>query len=206
MEKELLKEFVEKNPVNHLSPAFINYLVLESQTMTDLLKDALSRWEESDEEVSEAKEIESLDSADEFFRWMRKKIQGSNKFLLRRVLVEKEALVAEMIQKRILTSMVDEFVENATEFFVRSSENHSDWILEHYHEVRNPYAQSMLCLVLGFRGDESCEAFLLQEILSFRKNYPEDILDQGPVIAIYMLNGLKDQLESEESPENDSKG
>lgn len=199
MEKDLLNEFVKKNPVNNLSPAFINYLVLESPMMTDLIKDALSRWEESEDEIREVEIIENLDSADEFFRWMRKPIQGNNKFLLRKMLVKKEALVTEMIQKRILTNMVDEFVENATEFFVRCSANHTDWILEHYREVRNPYARSMLCLVLGFRGDESCEAFLLREVLAFRKNYPEDVLDQGPVVAVYMLNGLKDKLESGES-------
>ena len=72
--------------------------------------------------------------------------------------------------------------------------NHADWILENYDKIKNPYAQCMLCLVLGFRGDLTCEEFLLEQISYFRKNYPEERFDQGPLIAVYLVNHQEKKL------------
>ena len=52
----------------------------------------------------------------------------------------------------------------------------------------------MLCLVLGFRGDLTCEEFLLEQISYFRKNYPEERFDQGPLIAVYLVNHQEKKL------------
>ena len=194
MKESELKQFIEANPVNPLSSAYINFMMIEGPQMRQMIDEAVKRWGETEEEREQAEVIRGLSSPDEFFKWMRKNLQGGNKFLLREAVLEQEPLVTDMIKKRILTNRGDEFIECAAEFFIKCKENHADWIRQNYKDVRSPYAQSLLCLVLGFRGDESFEEFLLQQMDEFRREFPGEHFDEGPLIAVYMINGLKENL------------
>ena len=47
----------------------------------------------------------------------------------------------------------DIFRENTLYFFLYCEENCCNWLMKEYSNIRNEYFKSMLCLVIGFRGD-----------------------------------------------------
>ena len=53
--------------------------------------------------------------------------------------------------------------------------------------MRSEYLKSMLCLVLGFRGDDSIIHFLMKEVERFELYYPDKRYEQGPLLALYEL-------------------
>ena len=53
--------------------------------------------------------------------------------------------------------------------------------------IRDPYARSMLCLVLGFRADSDAIPFLMHQVEIFEGQFPSETFDQGPVLALSEL-------------------
>ena len=70
---------------------------------------------------------------------------------------------------------------------VKCGTNCSDWIMQNYNDVREPYARSMLCLVLGFRANTDVIPFLMQQVDSFVKQFPDKSYEQGPLMALYEI-------------------
>ena len=66
----------------------------------------------------------------------------------------------------------------------RCEANCSAWILQNHSDVREPYARSMLCLVLGFRADAEAIPFLMQQVERFESQFPEQSLEQAPLLAL----------------------
>ena len=56
-----------------------------------------------------------------------------------------------------------------------------------YGEIRNPYAQSMACLIFGMRKQEDMLPLLLKEYQRMKEAPGEEKLCQGPLLAIYIL-------------------
>lgn len=195
MNQEQLQKYVVSHQINPLSAPYINYMTVASSGMRSKLEDTLAKWKDNEQEIEIAEIIRNLSTPEEFFKWMRKPLQGNNKFLLRQVALENEELIMDMMKKRILTNRTDEFIECATDFFVKCKEDPTEWIMENYRNIRDPYAQSEMCLALGFHGDLSCEEFLMEQVETFRRDHPGENYEQGPLIAIYMLNGLEEELQ-----------
>lgn len=56
-----------------------------------------------------------------------------------------------------------------------------------YANIRNEYLKSMLCLVIGFRGDVEMIPFLMKETERLERMYPQETYAQGPILAIQEL-------------------
>ena len=54
-------------------------------------------------------------------------------------------------------------------------------------EIRYPYARSSMCLVLGFRADESAVPFLMAQVEEMERKWPRDSFAQGPLLALYEM-------------------
>ena len=63
----------------------------------------------------------------------------------------------------------------------------ADWIIQNYNDVREPYARSMLCLVLGFRASTDVIPFLVQQVDAFERQFPDKSFEQGPLMALYEI-------------------
>ena len=118
---------------------------------------------------------------------MRKSLSSLNKKLLRTRMLENESVLLPFIQRTSLTNRQDFFIENALHFFLHSEGNYCVWIVEHYDDFKSEYFKSMLCLVLGFRGDESLIPMLMSEADRFERDYPDDDYEQGPIFAVQEL-------------------
>ena len=90
-----------------------------------------------------------------------------------------------LVSHMVLRSLNDVMIENAVYLFVNCKGNYSQWILSHYAEIRSPYAQSMMCLVLGFRADTEAIPFLMEQVDYMEKHWPNDSFSQGPLLALH---------------------
>ena len=102
-------------------------------------------------------------------------------------LMRKEALIGnrfELVQK----ALENVFIENTVKFFLHCKTNCCDWILDNYQLFKSEYLKSMLCLVLGFRGNVSMIEFLIKEAERLEREYPKESYDQGPTLAVQELS------------------
>ena len=102
-------------------------------------------------------------------------------------LLKREAEVLPEIRRIILKAFNDNTIENCVWFMTKCETNCTNWILQNYDDVHEPYARSMLCLVLGFHADTDVISFLMQQVDSFEIQFPDRSYEQGPLMALYEI-------------------
>jgi hypothetical protein len=187
-EKFNLDRFLKQNPLHDNSAARLQYTLLTYPELENKMHTMLKeKGMETDDMRRDRDLIQKETDPEALLRWMRRDIAGSNKELLCRKLLEMEDAVLPVIQRRILTSIVDVYVENALRFFVRAKTDCSYWIVSHFHEIRNPYVQSTVCLALGFRAGADIIPWLIQQYESLKARYPSESFCEGPLMALHEL-------------------
>lgn len=88
------------------------------------------------------------------------------------------------IKEKTMKNGQDIFRENTLYFFLYCEENCCNWLMKEYSNIRNEYFKSMLCLVIGFRGDVEMLSFLTKETERLERMYPQETYAQGPILAI----------------------
>ena len=196
MDKKEIRQYLKNNPVEHTSSAYIAYLMSgRNEAFHDKLEEMEKVRDDSPEDIENIKIVSTLTDPKDYFRMMRRMMPRKIKNMLITRAVDQEGAVGEMIREKILTSGNDEFIENTADYMIKSSFDYSRWILENYDRVRSPYARSQLCLVLGFRNCVDCNEFLIDQYEYFLENEdPREYYDQGPLVALYMINGMEDEI------------
>lgn len=190
---QLPKGFFKKNPLNQLSSANIAYFSMTAgfderleKEIFDLAKETMDT-ERLDKINREREELSNLKTGEEFVRFMRGNYDISNRSLLcKRALTMQQTVIPPML-RRFRTSMQDMFIEAAVYILAHAEQVYVDQLKTLYPEIRNPYAQSMACLVLGIQKQEDTLPLLLAEYQRLQKEFPEESLCQGPLLAIYIL-------------------
>ncbi len=188
MIKELNKNYFNKHPLKELSAARFEYSIYTMDGIEELVNNALKDiLKPNSEDLKDAAAIDSAVKPEELLKYMRKGISGLNRQRLRDKILEYEAEMKPLIQGRAITNLQDIYIENTLYFFLHCQENCCDWIIQQYNHMRSEYLKSMLCLVLGFRGDVSIIPFLMKEVQRFEQHYPDKNYEQGPLLALYEL-------------------
>lgn len=190
---QLPKGFFKKNPLIELSPANIAYFSMTAGFDEDLEAEVFDLIEKEidtqrlDKINREREEIPNLETGEDFVRFMRSNYDISNRSMLcKRALTMQEAVIPPMLH-RFRTSMQDMFIEAAVYILAHAEQTYVDQLKALYPEIRNPYAQSMACLVFGIQKQEDTLPLLLAEYQRLQKEFPEESLCQGPLLAIYIL-------------------
>lgn len=195
MDKNELKLFLKSHPIKKFSSAKLEYsLMLDNEFEKNVDKFMLSHNMNS--EVEQIKSTIEAASVDELVNLMRKALMGNNRSILINRLLENEFAVMPLIKKKALTNMQDHFIECCVRFMNMCEENPCNWIIENYNQFKSEYLKSMLCFVLGFRGNESVIPFLMSETDRFSKFYPEENFEQGPLLSVselaYRIYGISE--------------
>lgn len=182
--------FVEKFLNNHRkamqSPAVMAYSMFTDDKFDIMLNEALEKTERTAEEKVIEEEIASADAA-KLVKLMRRKMAAILKFQVQRRLLEKQDEVMAQIKETCVSTMNETFIENALFFFAKCEENPHDWIREEYGNIRSEYFKSMLCVILGIRGVQRDTMFLIREAERFEEDFPKELYDQGPYLAVVKL-------------------
>lgn len=188
MTKKDIRNFLQLHPYKEFSAARFEYSIYYNPEMLELANLLTSEFlVPSDEDIEQEQDINKADNAKELIRLMRKPMSGTNQHLLRKKLFQYENELLPLIQNKALTNRQDIFIENAFTFFLYSQNNYCDWIMQNYTQMNSEYMKSMLCLVLGFRGDVSLIPFLMKETERFERDYPLDDYEQAPTLAVQEL-------------------
>lgn len=182
MKYRYTSSYLQEHPISKFSGAMI------IQDQIEFKED----WEEL-EKKRYGEDLEGIrreyrkENADGLFRLMRSDGGKISHFSVVKAALEREEEMFPMIKRRLLTTLNDWFIEDATLFLAWSKENCTQWILENYEEVRSPYMKSNLCLILGGRAALSVADFLFGQVDRFEKEYPEELYEQGPLLGLEHL-------------------
>lgn len=188
-EQLLTKAFFRRNPPRDISSARLQYSFLLNPGFEKAVDRVMREKNLETDEIRHARAlIQSETSPEVLLRLMRRALPGANRSTLIHKLLEMEDAVLPEIQNRILTSQIDVFIENALRFFVLAKTDCSPWLRSHFDQIRNPYAQSTVCLALGFRAAPDIAPWMMAQYESMKARFPSETFSEGPLLALYELH------------------
>jgi hypothetical protein len=131
--------------------------------------------------------VEQEEDTSKLLRMLRQTQPPVVRKVVREKLLKREREVLPEIQRMILKAFNDNTIENCVRFMTKCETDCTEWIMRHYDDVREPYARSMLCLVLGFRASTDVIPFLVQQVDAFERQFPDKSFEQGPLMALYEI-------------------
>ena len=186
--KKEVHKFLDKHPDIPFSAAKFEYsLYLEPEAVEYANAISEKILGESEEDLHSKRMIEQAETTEELLKLMRKPLSGGNRSRLRGKLLEYETVLMPCIKEKTMKNGQDIFIENTLYFFLHCEENCCNWLMKEYSNIRNEYFKSMLCLVIGFRGDVEMLSFLTKETERLERMYLQETYAQGPILAIQEL-------------------
>ncbi|MGN1113124.1 MAG: hypothetical protein ACI4RP_07965 [Acutalibacteraceae bacterium] len=188
MTNKEIKRFLSEHRDLGYSPAKFEYSLYLYRDADSDINDLISEIiKPSEEDVKIIEAVNNTTDPQALVNLMRKKVPASSRYQLWAKLIQYEDDVLPLIKRRALTNRQDLFIENTVAFLLRCKTNCCDWIIENYESFLSEYMKSMLCLVLGVRGEKELVPFLINEAKRMERDYPEESFDQGPAIAVEEL-------------------
>lgn len=194
MEEQILpKNFFKDNPFQECSAAQLahfNMTVGFEEGFDKIMKEGVFTViavERRARITEEKKKIEQLATAEEVVAFMRTKFDVANQILLcRKALTMQESVIPLMLQ-RYRTTQQDMFVDTAVQILAHAERCHVETLAGMYDQIRNPYAKSMACLVIGMQKTEGAALLLLKEYERMKREYTKESLCQGPLLGLYAM-------------------
>ena len=189
--KLLTKDYFNRHPIKDISAARLEYSMLLHPEVMDIADEVIPELQSKGlsfpDDSAAVAAVEQEDNTARLLRMLRKTLPPkANRLLLEKVLAREQEVLPE-IQRMILKAFSDSTIENCTRYLVRCRTNCSEWIIQNYNNIREPYARSMLCLVLGFRASTDVIPFLVQQVDAFERQFPDKSFEQGPLMALYEI-------------------
>lgn len=194
MYKQLLtKKFFRDNQYmeNSVQQFIYSMLLYEGieEAASEVLMTKVGLSDERLKQINQEKElIQSEQNPEKIFQLLRKKIDGVNRVDLIKKALEFEEVLLPMVMEKLMRNYHDIFIENSIRLLARSKKDYSPVLKEQYADIRSPYVQSLVCLILGFRGHEDTIPWMLDRFYEMKKLYPGETYDQGPLLALHELN------------------
>lgn len=136
---------------------------------------------------ADKKMIEELQTAEQVVDFMRKRAEPLNYPLLTVKALSMQESVMPLVLRRYRTTCLDGFVEISAFILAYAEQCYAEKLFEIYEQIRDPYAQSVACLVMGMRKLECAVPLLLREYERMKWEYSEEGLEQGPLLGLYVM-------------------
>lgn len=177
--QKFLREVYAKDQVSD-SPAAsaiadIEIKMLRSEELAALINESID-FSDQPERVEEAAEqrAEIQDAASEqLIKFMRKGVDHMNRDLLIKRISEYENEIIPQILKMLKTSLNDSFIEESAMALSLCGIDIADELVEYFDEVRSPYAQSMIFVILGFKAHERHIPWIIEKYYLIKKLYQD---------------------------------
>ena len=195
MNNELLDIFFKENTVDTKAPsapAFAHFsITMELHPESNLkihkfMNETVSKYQPERERKSssERDEIESATTCEQILRFMRRNIDIGNRNSLVDKAMEFENEIVSEIVRMLKTSRNDSFIETAVRVLARSEIDVAEEMIGYFDDMSNPYAQSMILVLLGFKADESHIPWFIAKYSELKKNYPNESYCEGAYYAL----------------------
>lgn len=191
--KLVTKKFFKDNPYLENSVQQFVYSTLLYEGLEEAANEIIMKQgglsDERLEQITREKDlIQSEHNPEMIFQLLRKKTDVVNRIDLIKKALEFEEVLLPMVTEKLIRNKHDIFIENAVRLLARSQKDYSPLLKDQYAEIRSPYVQSLICLILGLRGEEGTIPWMLDRFFEMKKLYPGETYDQGPLIALHELN------------------
>jgi len=213
MYKQLIDQFFKENGVKNdkvpSAPAIANFKIKmfmsseASEKFSELIDGKILKSQPKRGEMVEAerREIESATTSEQIIRFMRRSPDIINESpLVKQALLFENEVIPEIL-KRLKTSLNTGFIETSTKILAASSINVAEDLIGYYDDVRSPYAQGMILVILGFKAKEAHIPWIIEKYKTLKKLYPNETYSDG---AIYALDEIENRF-YEEDEINDKK-
>lgn len=193
MDKNILTEkFFKHNPIEEISAQRFLYSIftregLEEAVDNFVMEHQLISIDRQEQIKHEIELIQAEHNPDELLRFLRKKIEMTSRTSLRHRVLEFEDVMLPKVTEKLIRSDHEIFIENAIHLLARSKKDYSSQLLNRYVEIRSPYVQSLVCLILGLRGDQAVIPWMMNQYQDMKKMYPDETYAQGPLLALHEL-------------------
>ncbi len=195
MSKKLLDRFFSLNDVDDEIPsapalAHIHITLLKNPDANEKIRTLINELvfkEQPGREASamdERTEIESAETCGQLIRIMRRNPDSVNQnYLINRALEFEEEMIPELL-RMLKTSGNDGFIELAIRVLAMCEKDIAVDIIASFDDIRNPYAQSMLLVALGFLADEARIPWFIEKFDVLRSLYPDESYYEGAYFAL----------------------
>jgi hypothetical protein len=203
MYKKILDKFFKENGVKDAgitsAPAVAHFqikLLLSPETNDKLqgVMDEIVFKNKPDRESSvlaEKTEIEAITSPEEIIKFMRRGPDPMNQHILAYKAMEFEDEVIPEVIRRLKTNLTTEFIETAARVLSVCKKDIAGELIGYYNDVRSPYAQTMILIILGFKADETAIPWLIEQYHKMKRLYPNESYQDG---AFYALDEIESRL------------
>jgi len=203
--KQLLDDFFKSNTVDSETPsaqALTNFHIKigRNPDARDNIQNLVNEFtekhkpERKEKSLLSLRKIETATTYEQLIRIMRKGVDLMNCNLLINKVLEYEDEIVPDITKRLKTSMNDNFTELSVRILARSNINVTDEVVGYYEDMRCPYSQSLVLVLLGFIADESYIPWLIEKYDELKALYPNESYCDGAYYALYEIeNRLSSQ-------------
>ncbi|MDY0281767.1 MAG: hypothetical protein RBR35_14545 [Salinivirgaceae bacterium] len=191
--KILTKKFFRDNPclkntVQQFVYSYLLYDGIENVANEMIIKNGLLNNERLEHIRQENEHIKSEQNPEAIFQLFRKKIDAMNQVELISKALAFDEVIFPMVIEKLLRSNHHIFIENSMRFLAKSQRNSSLLLQEKYFEIRSPYVQSLICLIIGLRGEEDSISWMMDRFFEMKKLYPNETYAEGSLIALHELN------------------
>ena len=189
------EKFFAENPLKNLSVAefaHINILTGNNQKFNDMMNEVVfdAITEERKQNCQQIMEqIRNASTPDEIIMLMRKNHESICRSALCLRSLELQETVLPAIVKRFYKNKTDRFLECASIILYHADGKYLHELYQNYREIWSPYAQALVCLLIGMCDYENVNDFLLKEYQTMKRHYPEENYHQFPLLALYILHG-----------------
>jgi len=135
----------------------------------------------------EKERIESLADYNQVIKMMRQKIDTINSDALTKKAMEFENEIVPELIKKLITSHNDVFIESAAKVMVESELDFYKELMELFDDIRNPYAQSVVLVLLGFKADETDIPWFIKKYERLKMLYPDESYCEGAYYGLYEI-------------------
>lgn len=190
--KLLSKSFFNNNPVEELTAQNIayNFVILEKSGIKEKVDYMVAKKQPERKAMADKEKelILAADTADSVLRFLRKQTDIFNRETLLKHTLKFQSDLMPTVKKMLLTSGNENFIENAYRLFILCDKDYSDELLVDFENIRSPYVQSLVCIIMGFRAEEKIIPWMYDEFHKFKKLYPDENYAQGALLALHELN------------------
>ena len=199
MYKKQLNQFFRKHGVEDSevpsAPAIAHFQIKffqtpEGQEALQVIVDEIGYGESSEREekvLAERAEIEAAETAEQLIRLMRRHMDMFNhKMFLARIKEFENEILPEVIAM-LKRSLNEHFIEAATRVLSLCDRDIAEELVAYFDEVRMPYAQCMILVVLGFKGKESHIPWIMEKYGELRRQFPNESYSDGAIMALEEL-------------------
>lgn len=192
-EKLLTKKFFKENPCQQNTVQQFIYSILLYKGCEEMVDEIITNQIGFDDECQtqitrEKKQIQAEQNPEAIVQLMRQKIEMINRVTLIKKALEFEEVILPLVIDKLMTNNQNIFIENSIRLLALSQQNPAALLKQRFGEIRSPYVQSLVCLIIGFRGDEDSIPWMMERYCELKKLYPSETYDQGPLLALYELN------------------